>query len=580
MNIRLLLSSAYFFNGVLADLSCVGQQAPLKITPPFTSVQNSLRIEYSGPRPFVVHNAENRLSLAAHDMGFLELDGKRHVAQYLEFHSPAEHTIGNAGSLPLELQVFHRAPSGHTVALSILFQKGKGSRAVQEILNALAKNWDQVPSLDLSKYVGPSSEYFSYSTAQCAEWDHFPVDRWIVLTKMKKVNARQLALLRRLVPRLAQTTRREKTRLTATLIQRSTRMSMVQTYASGIGEQQVQQPRQLQLQQQLEQQLQRQPQQQQQYTPVNFAFQQQEEQQEYNTWLEKFQAYQNQLRAYSGPPAITVPNTGFLAPAPMEYAPQAAYAVPNAGATSVGASFSPAYTPMGVRFLQVDPLRQREEADRQWEARLKEQEAGLQEKLSATVETLPNYPTPDKFRVQLNAQVHKVHAKKTKPRVKSVPLIASATSDAVHKIDTIVAHPTQAHVHEVPKPPFARAKSAHLALTSVKPVSPAGQKAIRKTVPRSTSASTALLQRALSGASDLRIIQAAAIPAASVDNEDASNVEPVPVLEKKEGASPGIMEEDSAATIKADRLGQFADNDDLEAILLQKSMKRLRSKHA
>lgn len=82
--------------------------------------------------------------------------------------------------------------------------------------------------------------------------------------------------------------------------------------------------------------------------------------------------------------------------------------------------------------------------------------------------------------------------------------------------------------------------------------------------------------------SDLHIVQAAQLPAASVDDEDASGTEAGSGDDEDSGAkaSGDAASEDSAATGAEDAKGEFADNDDLEQILLQQSTKVRRSSDA
>jgi len=82
--------------------------------------------------------------------------------------------------------------------------------------------------------------------------------------------------------------------------------------------------------------------------------------------------------------------------------------------------------------------------------------------------------------------------------------------------------------------------------------------------------------------SDLHIVQAAQLPAASVDDEDASGAEAGSGDDEDSGAKAtgDAASEDSAATGAEDAKGECADNDDLEQILLQQSAKVRRSSDA
>merc|ERR1719236_279476 len=82
--------------------------------------------------------------------------------------------------------------------------------------------------------------------------------------------------------------------------------------------------------------------------------------------------------------------------------------------------------------------------------------------------------------------------------------------------------------------------------------------------------------------SDLHIVQAAQLPAAPQDDEDASGAEAGSGDDEDSGAkaSGDAASEDSAATGAEDAKGEFADNDDLEQILLQQSTKVRRSSDA
>jgi len=208
---------------VFAEQSCTGQQAPLRISPPFISEPNELRLNYNGNRYFNVQNAHSHLALAAQDMGNVEYRGEKYTAEYMELHSPAEHKIGNADELPLEIQIIHRSDKGKSLGIALLFQNNnEGSYTLQQILSAMGEDHvhNHVAALDLSKYIGNASNYFSYSTIKCSG-THSPVDQWLILTKVKKVSSQQIALLQKFVPRLSASSRKEAFRLPNTQIARS-----------------------------------------------------------------------------------------------------------------------------------------------------------------------------------------------------------------------------------------------------------------------------------------------------------------------------------------------------------------------
>jgi hypothetical protein len=96
-----------------------------------------------------------------------------------------------------------------------------------------------------------------------------------------------------------------------------------------------------------------------------------------------------------------------------------------------------------------------------------------------------------------------------------------------------------------------------------------------------TGANTASASAAWHHGSDLHIVQAAQLPAASTDDEDASGAEAGSDDEDSASKASGdAASEDSAATGAEDAKGEFADNDDLEQILLQQSTKVRRSSDA
>merc|ERR1719316_823718 len=81
--------------------------------------------------------------------------------------------------------------------------------------------------------------------------------------------------------------------------------------------------------------------------------------------------------------------------------------------------------------------------------------------------------------------------------------------------------------------------------------------------------------------SDLHVVQAASLPAPPADDEDASGGEAGAKDDEDTGGKGGDeAAEDSGATAQADAKGEFADNDDLEQILLQQSSKVRRSSDA
>lgn len=191
------------------------QRAPLRIAPPFKPELNALRMVYAGARNFTAHNAGNRLSLLSDGpLGFADYHGGRYVAELLDMRSPAEHVVGKTRP-PLEMQLYHHdSNSGKTLAVSLLFTVG-GSRSsfMDRVLFSLRRPTQQVHPvalLDLGHYFRHSGDYFAYSsTAGCGpeSWGHPPIDRWVVMSKMKRISAAQLAELRRRVPSLAKTTR-------------------------------------------------------------------------------------------------------------------------------------------------------------------------------------------------------------------------------------------------------------------------------------------------------------------------------------------------------------------------------------
>lgn len=222
----LLLLLTTVVHGHVAD-SCAGaQRAPLRISPPFRPELNALRMVYAKEQNFTVRNAGNRLALEAasrNDLGFVDYRGKRYTAELADFRSPAEHVLGTTRP-PVELQMYHHDEDGKTLAISLLFKIGNSrSLLIDKVLRGLDRRRSKggaspVALLDFAHLFKHSSDYFAYSTVGCGPepWGHPPMDRWIVLSKMKQISALQLKQLRRRVPELSRTTRSLNPRQTTT----------------------------------------------------------------------------------------------------------------------------------------------------------------------------------------------------------------------------------------------------------------------------------------------------------------------------------------------------------------------------
>lgn len=227
----LLLLLAALVHGDDSDSCAAAQRAPLRISPPFTAELNALRMVYSKAQNYSVRNAGNRLALEAvgeKGLGFVDYKGKRYTAEMADFRSPAEHVLG-ATRPPVELQLYHHDDDGKNLAISLLFRVGTHpSKFVDRVLrsfNTHGRGVKRVPHpvalLDFGKELKHSSDYFSYSSAVgCGpeDWGHPPMNRWIVLSKMKRISALQLQRLRRRVPQLSRTTRSMKKRQVTTAL--------------------------------------------------------------------------------------------------------------------------------------------------------------------------------------------------------------------------------------------------------------------------------------------------------------------------------------------------------------------------
>jgi carbonic anhydrase len=211
------------------DGSCAqGQAAPLRIAPPFAHEDNQLELQYADQRHLALRELGPRLALLSENLGKVTYHGEEYIAQRAEIRSPAEHILGKHRSA-LEVQIFHRASSGKTLGVSILFQVGSSrSRFLDAVLQTLHKKGAPgkarpvVLAQGLGKFLSQRSDYFSYAASSC-DSDSMAlggpvVDHWVVLSKMKRVTADQLVLLQKLAPQVKQASRTAQNRAPQTIL--------------------------------------------------------------------------------------------------------------------------------------------------------------------------------------------------------------------------------------------------------------------------------------------------------------------------------------------------------------------------
>jgi len=211
------------------DGSCAqGQAAPLRIAPPFAHEDNQLQLQYADQRHLALRELGPRLALLAQDLGKVTYHGEEYTAQRAEIRSPAEHLLGKHRPA-LEVQIFHRAASGKTLGVAVLFQVGSSRSAfLDAVLKTLHKKGAPgkarpvVLAQGLGKFLSQHSDYFSYASSSC-DSDSMAlggpvVDHWVVLSKMKRVTADQLVMLQKMSPAIQHASRAVQNRAPQTVL--------------------------------------------------------------------------------------------------------------------------------------------------------------------------------------------------------------------------------------------------------------------------------------------------------------------------------------------------------------------------
>jgi len=158
------------------------------------------------PAAVTLHTSGEVVSLSASPTPTLVLDGSRTAIERVEFHVPAEHSLGGA-TFDAELVFVAQGAGGRPILLSFLYRTGAANPAFDPLLAELPQGRvsgelalkAQIP---LAGFVPATAPLIAYDGSLSAPPCTTGVER-LVVAQVGELSAEQLTVLRQAVPRSA-----------------------------------------------------------------------------------------------------------------------------------------------------------------------------------------------------------------------------------------------------------------------------------------------------------------------------------------------------------------------------------------
>ena len=187
--------------GASATCGSGQRQSPVDIAGTPKPQVSHIKLDYNSVSA-TIQNTGKTIRVAPQDGGNLIIDGVSYPLQYIEFHSPSEHSV-NGHRSTLESQFIHQDKAGHTVIVSVLYDIGTADPMLGSLWTYLPTDPGQpLPLSDLlinAQDLMPSTQdYYVYSgsmtTPPCTEGV-----TWMISSMPLSVSAEQADAFERLI---------------------------------------------------------------------------------------------------------------------------------------------------------------------------------------------------------------------------------------------------------------------------------------------------------------------------------------------------------------------------------------------